>query len=306
MAEQSGDASAIAGETRERAHGGVESVGRVVDDLESAVQLATDALGVIDALSERIAEVGQIADTIDSIADQTNLLALNAAIEAARAGEHGRGFAVVADQVRKLATETAQAAGTIGGIVAAIRTTRTRRLVVPGRCAPAPSACARASTTRAQASEAFAPSSSGVDRLDGTVGEVAATSATTSEAAEAVSADRRRHRRRRRHDGRLGPPPARRHGPRRGRPPTALGATAVRQPPAGRARDRAAQALQEVAEALRPALRRVARARRAASSPSTPSTTPPAAAARPPTSARSCRTSSATCAASARRSWASA
>ena len=183
MAEQSGDASAIAVETRERAHVGVQSVGRVVEDLEAAVQLASDAIGVIDALSERIAEVGQIADTIDAIADQTNLLALNAAIEAARAGEHGRGFAVVADQVRKLATETAQAAGTIGGIVTAIRTTGTSSEVMH-----AGTERMRAGIENArQAGEAFGAIADGVDRLDGTVGEVAATSATTSEGAGAVS-----------------------------------------------------------------------------------------------------------------------
>ena len=187
MAEQSGEASAIAVETRERAHAGVESVGRVVDDLETAVGLASDAIGVIDALSERIAEVGQIADTIDAIADQTNLLALNAAIEAARAGEHGRGFAVVAGEVRKLATQTAQAAGTIGGIVAAIRTT--------GSSSASSSDVMRAGTERMRtgienarrAGEAFGAIVEGVDRLDGTIGEVAATSTTTSEGAGAIS-----------------------------------------------------------------------------------------------------------------------
>lgn len=56
-------------------------------------------------------EIKGIIDTIEDIASQTNLLALNAAIEAARAGEAGKGFAVVAEQVKKLASESAIAAG---------------------------------------------------------------------------------------------------------------------------------------------------------------------------------------------------
>ena len=71
----------------------------------------------IHKISEKSNSVGEIIETINSIADQTNLLALNAAIEAARAGEHGKGFAVVADEVRNLAVQSTQATQTVKNIL---------------------------------------------------------------------------------------------------------------------------------------------------------------------------------------------
>jgi methyl-accepting chemotaxis protein len=61
------------------------------------------------------------------------LLALNAAIEAARAGEQGRGFAVVAEEVRKLAEESQQAAGTIAALIDEIQTETARAVQVVQR-----------------------------------------------------------------------------------------------------------------------------------------------------------------------------
>lgn len=60
---------------------------------------------------------GEVLQLIRTIAEQTNLLGLNAAIEAARAGEQGRGFAVVAEEVRKLAIQTKESAGSIHAII---------------------------------------------------------------------------------------------------------------------------------------------------------------------------------------------
>ncbi|MBN2221713.1 MAG: methyl-accepting chemotaxis protein [Vallitaleaceae bacterium] len=71
----------------------------------------------IVSLDQKSNEIGNILDTITSIAAQTNLLALNASIEAARAGEHGKGFAVVAEEIRKLAEDSRSATGEIQTIV---------------------------------------------------------------------------------------------------------------------------------------------------------------------------------------------
>jgi len=74
---------------------------------------AETAMIVSRELGTSAAAIGEVTETIKSIAAQTNLLALNAAIEAAAAGDAGKGFGVVAAEVKELARQSALSSGQI-------------------------------------------------------------------------------------------------------------------------------------------------------------------------------------------------
>jgi methyl-accepting chemotaxis protein len=71
----------------------------------------------IAGMTEMMAHITGVVETINGFARQTNLLALNAAVEAARAQESGRGFAVVAQEIRKLAVGASTAIGEINQLI---------------------------------------------------------------------------------------------------------------------------------------------------------------------------------------------
>ena len=108
------NASNVAMKTAET---GAVTVGNAVESMNSLRVSVQESAQTIKLLGEYSGKIGNIVEAISAIADQTNLLALNAAIEAARAGEHGRGFAVVSEEVRKLAEQSATAAGEIRTLI---------------------------------------------------------------------------------------------------------------------------------------------------------------------------------------------
>lgn len=85
-----------------------------------------------EALATASGNIEKFITQAKTIAKQTHMLALNASIEAARAGEEGKGFSVVAEEVRKLASQAAQAAtstsDTVQSVLTQVQTARERLL----------------------------------------------------------------------------------------------------------------------------------------------------------------------------------
>jgi methyl-accepting chemotaxis protein len=137
--------------------------------MEAVRDSSNEATTAIRDLGEKSERIGGIVEAISGIADQTNLLALNAAIEAARAGEQGRGFAVVAEEVRKLAEESRQAAGSIAELTDEIRSGTARAVsVVEGGSARTNAGV----TTVEEARETFRRIRASVEDVHGRVDEI--------------------------------------------------------------------------------------------------------------------------------------
>jgi methyl-accepting chemotaxis protein len=100
---------------------GNRSIEKVISQMEIISKSAYESSDTVRVLGERSVEIGEIVELITQVASRTKVLALNAGIEAARAGEGGKGFTVVAGEIRKLASQVEEFAGTITGLIEAVQ-----------------------------------------------------------------------------------------------------------------------------------------------------------------------------------------
>ncbi len=110
----------LVNETEGMINKGMEIVGMLGKRAEETTEITSRVGESIETLKKESEIINTFVETITSISVQTNLLSLNASIEAARAGAAGKGFAVVAEEIRKLADDSAKAAGEISNNVSHI------------------------------------------------------------------------------------------------------------------------------------------------------------------------------------------
>jgi len=103
----------IASETSGRGAQGLDSIRRVETAMGGVVADAEQVSDHLGEIERRCEAMGQVVDTMVSIADRTQILSINATMEAEKAGDAGLGFRVVAREVRRLADRTAESAGRI-------------------------------------------------------------------------------------------------------------------------------------------------------------------------------------------------
>jgi methyl-accepting chemotaxis protein len=151
---------------------------RGVTNAESSRQTMRDALDAMQAISQKVTIVSDIARA-------TNLLALNASIEAARAGDAGRGFAVVAEEVRKLALHCEAAAKEIATLSAASEGIVTGSARVLGDLVPS---IQKTSALIEQVVSSAGSQAEGLTAVNGAMGEVAQATQQNAAAAEDLAA----------------------------------------------------------------------------------------------------------------------
>lgn len=89
--------------------------------MESVKKIMGEANEVFCMMEQRMQEIHQVMEQLNSISASTTMLSLNASIEAARAGQAGAGFAVVASKVQELAVDSNKCSDEVASVVRAMQ-----------------------------------------------------------------------------------------------------------------------------------------------------------------------------------------
>ncbi len=113
----SNSVSDLIGQNRESTHTASELAVSSQQEAGECRAISETGIQSMQTVTDKIAEISEITETIALIASKTNLLALNAEVEASRAGESGSSFSVVAGEVEVLARMCGDASASIAKIV---------------------------------------------------------------------------------------------------------------------------------------------------------------------------------------------
>jgi methyl-accepting chemotaxis protein len=100
------EVSRIATDTKGNVEDGVTAVQDNISKSNEIHDANSKTILGINFLSDKIKNIWDIVNIINSIADQTKIIAFNAELEASSAGEAGKNFQIVASEIRRLADST--------------------------------------------------------------------------------------------------------------------------------------------------------------------------------------------------------
>jgi methyl-accepting chemotaxis protein len=107
IAEKTGSVANIASQMEHDIVHGFSVLERNVNQMEDIKDKNDGVISGIVALGNKIKNIHDIIETINTITDQTKVIAFNASLEAASAGDRGKRFSVVASEVNRLADDIA-------------------------------------------------------------------------------------------------------------------------------------------------------------------------------------------------------
>ncbi len=103
----------IANTTRDAVSRGFTIIQESLTKMDEIKASNAERIGGVRSLSDKIENIWEIVNIINSIADQTKIIAFNAELEAASAGDAGKNFKIVAAEIRRLADSTVESTAEI-------------------------------------------------------------------------------------------------------------------------------------------------------------------------------------------------